>query len=206
MKCQDAVQHILLRSSGEMDEGQKAELADHLAGCEACRAYAADVAGLSQLVRDAAPDAADPLIARVLAACPGRLPVAGRSPWLQHYRWAMLAAAAGLVLCFGIWQVFLGIPVHGVRLEDSPGARIAAVSDFIYVMTHTDNSQALEEGAEVPGPAKDMEALAEQILSTQGLDMDFAAELGEEVNRLEAHLPTTLQWHNNPGLPSGRCG
>lgn len=206
MNCRDAERNILLRSSGEIGEEQKAGLVEHLAGCEACRAYSVDVSGLRQLMLDAAPDAPDALVAGVLSVRPVRQLDAVRFPWQRQLRWVTLAAAAGLMLFFGVWQAFRGIPGNRVNLDDSRGIRIAAISDFIFVMTHPDGPQELEEGSESSGPAKDFETLAEQILATQGLDMDFAAELGEEVSLLEEHLPTTLQWHNNPGLLSGRYG
>lgn len=206
MNCQDATRSILLHSSGELDEGRKAELTNHLDGCAACQAFAADLSSLGQLVRDAAPDASDALVDTVLSASKGRPSATGRIVWMHHDRRAMLAVAAGLVLCFGIWQAFRGISEKGMHLEDSRGARIATISDFMHFMTHADDGLEPDEVAESPWPAMDLEALAEQILATQGLDMDFTAELGEDVNQLEERLPTTLQWHNSPGLPSGRCG
>src|SRR5262249_52114224 len=56
MECRDVLERVVLRLSGELTVRDERELAAHLAGCDACSAEAAKVAGAWETL-DADPDA-----------------------------------------------------------------------------------------------------------------------------------------------------
>ncbi len=203
MNCQDARKAILLDDAGELGANRCRDKENHLAGCPACRTYASDISQLKGMIQDSAPIASSALIERVLAAGARQRGLVGGLERIRYMRMT-LSLAAGLVLCLGVWTSLRVLSGNRQPAQTPLGRRIAAVSEFMYAMTQGDIDP--EEDAQSVWPTADLETLAEQILATQGLDMDFAAEFGEGVTQREEHLPTTLRWHNTRGLPSERCG
>lgn len=202
MNCSDAERAILLDSTRELPATLQVRLREHLAGCANCRAYAADCRALGASLSAHAPDAPERIVAAVLRVADSR-PIRARGVF-DVYRRAILAAAAGLVLGFGVWHALRMGEGGRSQADDALTARIASISEFLNAMSHP---EAISSGTAGAGtPAMDLEALADQILATQGLDADFSEEIGDVVNLSEEHRPTTLQWHNSRGLPAGRCG
>lgn len=204
MNCQDAERAILLDAAGELHAKRRTDLRNHMAECGACRTYAADLHDLQRLVKDGTPDAPEQIVGPVLILG-GQRPVRAGGVFGRHGR-AALALAAGLALCFGIWQTLQREHIRVTRSEESPGSRIAAISAFLHAMGNQDAMAEAETETATPVPVSDLESLAEQILATQGLDTDFAAEIGEVVSLFEEHQPTSLRWRSNPALPAGKCG
>jgi anti-sigma factor RsiW len=91
--CDRARAHISAQLDGELSEFEHARLTLHLAGCPACRAYEADVATVTGLVR-AAP--LEPL------EFPISLPGRRRSGFRQFE----LAAAVALAVAIGVGSMF----------------------------------------------------------------------------------------------------
>jgi predicted anti-sigma-YlaC factor YlaD len=91
--CDRARAHISAQLDGELSEFERARLTLHLAGCPACRAYQADVVGVTELVR-AAP--LEPL------EFPISLPRRRRSAFRQ----LELAAAVALAATIGLGSMF----------------------------------------------------------------------------------------------------
>lgn len=100
MDCDQAVEAISAALDGELSPGEQARLEEHLEGCGACRALAADFASISAALDLGEQDPPPGLQAEILAAvaAQGRAP-GGRG---KRRRYLHLAAAAAVAaLCLG---------------------------------------------------------------------------------------------------------
>lgn len=97
MDCEHTRQALSARLDGEDAGPDGARLDQHLAGCAACTAWAADLGVLHRLVRVRAAEPVPDLTAAILAAAPRRSP---RASWLRPFtgristvRWTLFAIA-----------------------------------------------------------------------------------------------------------------
>lgn len=200
MNCQEAEKAILLDASGELPWRRQRALRTHVSACASCRAFGADVDRLHHVMAGQSVDAPESVVQAVLEQA-GRQPVRAGHAFEKRRRMVM-AVAAGLLLCLGGWPTWRMISQPAGPAVGSNS--IALVSDILCAIRSTESW--LGNGGEAAAPVTDLESLAQQILSSQGFDMDFAEETGESVSPLEERQPTTLQWRSSPGLPSGTCG
>jgi predicted anti-sigma-YlaC factor YlaD len=96
MLCERTREWVALRLDGELSEFEDAMMTSHLERCEACRAFAADVDGFTQELRDASPE---PLPQPVEIEWPRRF----RLPLRQFQ---VAAAAALVVLATGLGSLY----------------------------------------------------------------------------------------------------
>jgi anti-sigma factor RsiW len=119
--CDRARAQISSRIDEELTELEDARLDQHLASCAACRAYAADVASVTQMVR-AAP----------LEALEYPITIARRRR--SALRQFELAAAVALAAAIGIGSMFsaLGTSRSSALFGSSPSARPAYLDSADY--------------------------------------------------------------------------
>jgi anti-sigma factor RsiW len=96
MLCERTREWVALRLDGELSEFEGAIMSSHMERCEACRAFAEDVAGFTRELRDAAPE---PLPHPVAIDWPRRL----RLP-LRQFQIAV--AAAAVVIATGLGSLY----------------------------------------------------------------------------------------------------
>jgi anti-sigma factor RsiW len=114
--CDRARAHISAQLDGELSEFEQARLTLHLAGCPACRAYEADVATVTGMVR-AAP--LEPL------EFPISLPRRRRSGFRQFE----LAAAVTLAVAIGLGSMFSALATSRSSLFGSAQTQRPAYLD-----------------------------------------------------------------------------
>jgi anti-sigma factor RsiW len=103
MRCSQAQKWISRRFDGVLDDVRRAALAAHLADCEACRAYAEELAALD-LDLLAAPEPTPDFTARVMRlverTSPRRWPGLSRPTWFRS-----IAAGLGIAAALGGFAV-----------------------------------------------------------------------------------------------------
>jgi anti-sigma factor RsiW len=120
MKCLEVQEHLSAWLDGEVPEELKPGLADHLAGCTACRA---ELAALARL--DAALGELEAPAPRGVAAGVRRRLSRPASPWRQS-----LALAACLVLGIFLGGSLTGTLYPGPGTADSNGTEVASLEIF----------------------------------------------------------------------------
>ena len=140
MSCDEAREQLDMAATGALDEGARAGLREHVAGCLACRDYARRLEGLAATLRAAWPDREPPpaLAGRVadagLAAAGRRRP--SLRAWARVAGWA--AAAVLLAVALGRWGAPVPRPARApvarsLRLELPAGTRLARAPEVSIV-------------------------------------------------------------------------
>ena len=194
MNCTGFEQYILRDSADELPARQKTKLQRHMEHCAACRSFSRDLTALHRTLKVDAPDAPDTVVKAILMEA-GRQPIRARSNFLRLSR-AVIALAAGLMICVGFWHSFRGLHPAASRNQVTGNSHITEVSDILFAITAPE--LWLDQWGDSRPADGNIEALAKQILITQGLYVDFQEETDEQANSHEALQPTTLLWHNSP--------
>lgn len=171
MKCEQ-VRHAL-----RSDETVSGELAEHLAGCEACRAsWAADEALLAELREVPAPDPGPGHAARFRRSLEGRLRAeASPADTSRSVAPAGLAAAAVLLLVLGM--------VALLPLSEGPSTGAAPVGPMVILSAEElgpGDLTRLEEAVHTLGPTSGEEIGAQVWATALGGETDWIGELSDE--------------------------
>ena len=183
--CEEMRNRLLLRQSGEYIEGSDGPLRAHLATCDECRRFAADLDRLATLAPEALACDAPVSIRRIPA--PARAPVSIRLFRLSR-PWAAAAAVALVAL-----GVLLFRPKSSSS-EDAPppphaalASRDALVREWRYwVMVGLGHDEAMAWAVSTAENGGSPAEMAQQLLLFEGLGPD--AEWGVE----------TLFWIEEP--------
>jgi anti-sigma factor RsiW len=132
MKCNEVQEHLSAWLDGEVPEGLHQRLADHLAGCPACRA---ELEILERL--DAALGGLEVPVPQGLAAkVSRRLPRPAASPWVQ---------SLALAVCLAL-GIFLGSSITG-SLYPVTASTNGITNDVAYMEVFQDYPQGSLGGA-----------------------------------------------------------
>lgn len=165
MNCEQARPMILLADSGELAPKRTGNLDRHLSGCPECRAYRESSQAAVRMVGGVLPDSgpAPAVIAGIRSAAQEAV---GEAAWLSFRLPAVrvLAYAAALVALLGGWFALLP------AVESDPIGELNALLEVVSsdgIPASHDADRSREE---------DVRALAEELLSIEGLSMDVYAE------------------------------
>jgi hypothetical protein len=187
MNCETFERDVLLAESGELSTRAHRSLDEHLAACERCRLYRAQLRAATVAFRGAGPaaDVSDAVVARVLSAAPRPAPVL-RLAWRPA-----LAAAAALVLVGGAWLALRPAPRSSRAGEFS--AILAVASDYDASAKHAAGLGTQDKAVAAHGNG--LQALARELLALEGLSAEGAdAEAPAfEVSPDAEPVPTDLQ-------------
>lgn len=134
MNCNRAQEWISAERDGALDPARAAPLHAHLAGCEACRAFAGSLDAAGRLLRERpmpagpTPDAAWADVQRALRQTPSAQPVfAPILEWLGDHQWRLAGAAAacGVIALAALWR--LAAPPVPVPVPAPAGAHSTEV-------------------------------------------------------------------------------
>jgi anti-sigma factor RsiW len=196
MNCERVQRRILLAQAGELPARHEPDLARHLAGCPACREYAAAAERLTAGVRRALPAGTpSPAVLAAIRSAAGRSEAAGVAPAIAWRRPAVqvLAWAAALAVAVLGW---LSYPSGRRAVE--PGVHLSSLVEIVA----EDHAAAAE-----PAPAGTdgaLRALAARLLQMEGLAEEEAAETQTATPDAEPQ-PTTLRSRSRPASDAERC-
>jgi hypothetical protein len=202
MNCKAAERHILLQSAGEISISNARKLNLHLEQCQHCMEFAASLTMFQKMTSGNIIDAPDPLIAKTLHAA-SKITL-HTAPFRRHFQVSLLRIAATLILALGLWLSIRNVIFNSTTSHLPPDTRLMDISNIIFAVTGSELWPDQAKGAQSTGV--NIEDLAQQILISQGMYVDFSEDLGESFNLPEELQPTTLLWNNIPAIHSEICG
>ena len=193
MNCNDSINMILLRDSGELSPLLQETLEAHLKTCAPCRASVSALSGMHQVIQSMNGTAMGPSLNVTGVIHAAAQEQALRSRWTISPFWRVaMAAAAVIALCLtGVRFLSPSLPssqpytasLHPVATELVPLAAL--------VMGGTETAMDSCYGD------SDLAVLADQLLILQGVKTDAREDLTGDPISPEDNRPTTLQWNSS---------
>ena len=201
MNCNESINMILLRDSGELSPLQQETLEAHPKAGAPCRASVAALSGMHQVIHSMNGNARGPSAKVIDVIHAAAREHTHRSRWTITPFWRVaMAAAAVIALCLtGVRFMAPALPssqpytasLHPVATELVPLAAL--------VMGGTETAMDSCYGD------SDLAVLADQLLILQGVKTEARDDLTGEPTSPEDNRPTTLQWNSNfESLPERR--
>jgi hypothetical protein len=201
MNCNTIEQYILLESTGELSARQSVKLQHHVSQCANCRAFAQHLAAMQSVFIANRIDAPDAVVTSILKKSTHH-PIPFPASFRQLPR-SLMKIAATLVICLGLWLLMHNVHTRTQPILPPTSARLAEFSDII--LAFTDPEQWINQWDDHQTSRLNIDELAQQILMTQGMYVEFAEE-DETPNSYEERQPTTLLWRSSPSLLEEKCG
>lgn len=201
MNCNTIEKYILLESAGELSSRQSVKLQQHVSQCASCRSFARNLAAMQSVFMANGIDAPDAVVTCILDKST-RQPMPVPAFFRQHPL-SLMKIAATLVICLGLSLVMRNVYTRHQPVLPPTSARLAEFSDIILAFTAPE--QWMDQWDDHETSRVNIDDLAQQILMTQGMYVDFPEE-DEPPNSYEERQPTTLLWRSSPELLEGKCG
>jgi hypothetical protein len=195
MNCKQYRGRILLSASGELKSGDA--LAEHLNTCTECSAFAKEAMQLTQVAREALPDAepSASTVAAILQAAEMRH--RGTVIWFPAPVMRLTAYAALFLMMAG------GATWFTVAPSRQQASRISELSTMVAMVSDT----LAEDDAPMTPAMEDhsLEAVARQLLEMEGFTVDDLFGGEEEFTLSDQPDPTTTQYRRTRELPAEIC-
>jgi anti-sigma factor RsiW len=195
MRCEEVQDLASAWLDNELSEARAGMVAEHEAGCDACRAYITDLRILAeqmtQLGREPAPPGLEERIRLVLAEEPSRpvVPIAQirRFPSLATVRWLTSMAAVCLLSVFGTWSVVRQPDAVVTTQHDVVAAHVRSLLQNSTIQVPSSDSHTVRPWfagkVEFAPPVKD--------LTAEGFPL-----VGGRLDYVDGHRVATLVYHH----------